>query len=158
MLKIGVWESVSQKDIEPERSLFGSKWVFKIKRNGIQRARLVALGYSQVPGVDFTDNFSPVINDTTLRIVLRRMLIEELDAKVIYVEIAFLFGDLDQKIYMKIPDGYNECNGHVDKDKALLLKKGICGLVQAPRQFWSTFTKAAEKIGFTVSSADPCLL
>ena len=32
-------------------------------RNGVYRARLVALGYSQIPGLDYTENFDPVILD-----------------------------------------------------------------------------------------------
>ena len=58
------------KDIPKGRNLIGSKWVFKMKRDGRFRARIVALGYTQVPGVDYTDNFSPVVHDVTLRIAL----------------------------------------------------------------------------------------
>ena len=50
--------------------MIGSKWVFKKKRNGVYRARLVGLGYSQIAGVDHKDNFSPVVTDTTFRCVL----------------------------------------------------------------------------------------
>ena len=41
--------------------------VFKVKRNGVYHARLVAKGFSQIPGVEFTDNYSPVVNDVTFR-------------------------------------------------------------------------------------------
>ena len=47
------------------RKPIGSKWVLKIKRDGRYCARLVCLGYRQVPRVDFQDNFTPVVNDMT---------------------------------------------------------------------------------------------
>jgi len=40
--------------------LIGSKRVFKEKRDGRFRARLVCLGYSQIPGVDFRNNYATV--------------------------------------------------------------------------------------------------
>jgi Reverse transcriptase (RNA-dependent DNA polymerase) len=51
-----------------DRKLFGSKWVFKKTMNSVKRGRLVALGYSQVPCVAFSENFAPVVDDTTFRI------------------------------------------------------------------------------------------
>ena len=39
----------------PERKLIGSRWVFKVKKKGVIRARLCALGYAQIPGVDHQD-------------------------------------------------------------------------------------------------------
>ena len=60
-----VWKNIHKTDLPNDRRLIGCKWVFKIKRDGTYRARLVALGYSQVPGVDFTDNFTPVVDDVT---------------------------------------------------------------------------------------------
>jgi Reverse transcriptase (RNA-dependent DNA polymerase) len=69
----------------------------QIKRNGIFRARLVACGYSQIPGIDC---FAPVINDVTLRILLIIMLVWNLKGKVVDIETAFLHGELKEKIHM----------------------------------------------------------
>ena len=52
MIDRGVWRKVDRKNIPNNRRLIGNKWVFKIKRDGTYRARLLALGYSQIPGVD----------------------------------------------------------------------------------------------------------
>jgi hypothetical protein len=65
MIKRGVWVNVDQSSILEGQKLIGSKWVFKEKRDGRFRARLVCLGYSQIPGVDFSDNYAPVGNDVT---------------------------------------------------------------------------------------------
>ena len=45
-----VWRIIHNTDVPKDRRLIGCKWVFKIKRDGKHRARLVALGFSQVPG------------------------------------------------------------------------------------------------------------
>ena len=95
--------------------MIGCKWVFKIKRDGTYRARLVALGYSQVPGVDFTDNFAPVVNDVTFRIVLARMMMEDLTCMLMDVETAFLFGEIKEEIYMEVPVGMNEVFSNSDE-------------------------------------------
>ena len=46
MIERGVWRKTDRKRIPSNRRLIGNKWVFKIKRDGTYRARLVALGYS----------------------------------------------------------------------------------------------------------------
>ena len=51
--KRGVWRVIKKKDMPEGRRLIGNKWVFKVKRNGMYRSRLVALGYTQIPGVDY---------------------------------------------------------------------------------------------------------
>ena len=158
MLKRGVWRHVNRKDIPSGRRLIGCKWVFKIKRNGIFRARLVALGYSQIPGVDFTDNFAPVVNDVTYRVILTRMLIEGWKSRIVDVETAFLYGDLEEEIYMETAEGYKEFGGTIEDDECFLLIRSIYGLVQAARQFWKKFVKSLEEKGFETSQADPCLL
>ena len=60
MINRGVWGTIYKLKIPENRRLIGNKWVLKIKRDGTCRARLVALGYSQIPGFDYTDNFAPV--------------------------------------------------------------------------------------------------
>ena len=78
------------------------------KRDGTYRARLVALGYSQFPGVDFTDNFVPVAHDVSFRIALVRMMVEKLDSMVVDVDTVFLYGDIEEEIFMKSPIGMEE--------------------------------------------------
>ena len=81
MLDMGVWRHVKRKDHPNDNRLVGCRWVFKVKRNGAYCARLVAKGFSQIPGMDFTNNYSPVFNDVTFRVVVARMLIEKLKGK-----------------------------------------------------------------------------
>ena len=108
MIERGVWRKTDRKKIPNNRRLFGNKWVFKIRRDGTYRARLVALGYSQIPGVDYTDNFAPVAHDVSFRIALARMMVEKLDSFVMDVETAFLYGDIEEEIFMKSPVGMEE--------------------------------------------------
>ena len=160
MIERGVWRKVDRKNIPNNRRLIGNKWVFKIKRDGTYRARLVALGYSQIPGVDYTDNFAPVAHDVSFRIALARMMVEKFDSLVMDVETAFLYGDIEEEIFMKSPIGMEEIDPGSSPEDCYQLKKGIYGLCQAARQFWKKFvdTIRQESFGFQVSPADPCVL
>ncbi len=84
----------------------------------------MACSYSQVPGVDYTENYAPVINDVAWHIWLIAMLIWNLDAIIINVESAFPYVNLDEEIYMDLLEGMMG----FDK-KCLLLLKAIYGLV-----------------------------
>ena len=53
MNKRNVWSIVLITEIPNGRKPIGNKWVLKIKRDGRYRARLVCLGYTQIPGIDF---------------------------------------------------------------------------------------------------------
>ena len=57
LAKNGTWELV---DLPPNRRAVKTKWVFKCKADGRYRARLVAKGFTQIPGLDFDETFSPV--------------------------------------------------------------------------------------------------
>ena len=160
MIDRGVWRKVDRKNIPNNRRLIGNKWVFKIKRDGTYRARLVALGYSQIQGVDYTDNFAPVAHDMSFRVALARLMVEKLDSLVMDVETAFLYGDIEEEIFMKSSIGMEEIDPGSSPEDFDQLKKGIYGLCQAARQFWKKFvdTIKQESFGFQVSPADPCML
>ena len=78
MLDMGGWRHVKSEDHPNDHRFVGCRWVFKVKRNGVYHARLVAKGFSQIPSMDFTDNYSPVAN---VRVVVARMLFEKLKGK-----------------------------------------------------------------------------
>ena len=122
-------------------------------------ARLVAKGFSQIPGVDFTDNYSPVVNDVTLRVVVERIHIKNLKGRVVDIDNAFLNRDLEHAIYMKIPEGYDKViSKDVDKEDCLILYKPIYGLVQAAKKFWKKIVDKLQGGGFNRSETDPCML
>ena len=160
MIDREVWRETERKRIPKDRRLIGNKWVFKIKRHGTYRARLVALGYSQIPGVDYTDHFAPVAHDVSFRIRLARTMVEILDSLVMDVETAFLYGEIDEEIFMKSPVGMEEIDPGSSPEDCYQLLKGIYGLCQAARQFWKKFVNITkqEPFGFQVSPADPCML
>ena len=147
-----VWEQVPKSSKPTDRRCVKCKWIFEIKRNGTFRARLVACGYSQVPGIDYTDSYSPVADDITFRIVLIAQILWKLTATLIDIETAFLHGELEEEIYMDCPDGMEN-----SENKCLKLLKTIYGLVQAARAFNKKLIKVFLGIGFEQSQADPCL-
>ena len=126
----GVWRVVKTKDVSMRRRLIGSKWVFKLKRNGVHRSRLVALGHTQTPGMGFTDDFSGVVHDVTLRMALALWLVLGLDVDPMDVKTAFLEGDLkeDECVHTTCPEGME-----LDKDECLEMRKGMHRSVQAAR-------------------------
>ena len=76
------------------------------------------------------------------------------------VETAFLYGDIEEEIFVKSPVGMDEIDPGSSPEDCYQLKKGIYGLCQATRQFWKKFedTIKKEPFGFTVSPADPCMM
>ena len=70
MIRQGVWHVIKRSSISEGRRLIGSKWVFKEKRDSRFRARLVCLGYSQILRVDFSNNYAPVGNVITFKVIM----------------------------------------------------------------------------------------
>jgi hypothetical protein len=81
----------SLAELPPGRSAIGSRWTYTIKRSldgSIKRykARFVAKGFSQRPGIDYDEIYSPVIKLDSLRVILsmaanRVLSVTQLDVK-----------------------------------------------------------------------------
>ena len=103
MNKLQVWCKTTKSLLPPNQRCVKNKWVFKIKRNGVYRAGLIACRYSQVPGIDFSENHSPVVNDITFCVLLQMVLHFGYSAKIVDIETAFLYGDLEEKFIWSAP-------------------------------------------------------
>ncbi|GKV50770.1 hypothetical protein SLEP1_g57465 [Rubroshorea leprosula] len=142
-----------------QTNIVGSKWVFKTKLlpNGTVdrfKARLVAQGYSQIPGVDFEETFSPVLKPTTLRLVVALATTMSWPLRQLDVKNAFLHGKLKEEVYMTQPPGFEDAS---HPEYVCKLNKSIYGLKQAPRAWFDTFTLQLLKLGFHCSQADSSL-
>ncbi|XP_016168266.1 uncharacterized protein LOC107610775 [Arachis ipaensis] len=109
-MKNNTWELVK---LPPNRSAIRSRWVFRAKYNSDgpfqkYKTRLVAQGYAQRPGFDFTETYSPVVKPTSIRIILSIALANSWLIRQLDVNNAFLYGDLMEEVYMKQPQGFEQ--------------------------------------------------
>lgn len=148
------WEIV---DIPESGTIVKCKWVFKRKvcaDNSVRyRARLVAKGYTQKPGIDFDETFSPVVRHSTLRLLIALSVKLNLDITHLDVKTAFLNGYLKEQVFMEIPEGIVL----PDKNKVLKLKKAIYGLKQSSRAWNERVNETLAKLGYKRSNFEPCL-
>jgi hypothetical protein len=80
-------------------------------------------------------------------------LIWNLEAPISNVETKFLNSELQEEIYMNIPESMS-----YDSKHCLLLTKTIYGLVQSAREFYKKLMSILKLIGFKANKYDPCLL
>jgi hypothetical protein len=80
-------------------------------------------------------------------------LIWNLIASIVNVETAFLDGELQEEIYMNIPEGMS-----YDSKNCLLSTKTNCGLVPSTSEFYKNLMSPLKLIGFKGNKYDPCLL
>jgi hypothetical protein len=148
LAKNGTWELV---DLLPGRKAVKSKWVFKLKADGRYRARLVAKGFTQIPGVDFDETFSPVARFESLRMLLALAALEDWHIHQMDVKSAFLNGVLDEEIFMEQPQGFITTGSET---QVCRLRKAIYGLKQASCQWNLQFHGVLTGLGFKRTYAD----
>ena len=154
--KNDVWDLV---ELPKDRKPVGSKWVFKVKFDADRsveryKARLVAQGYSQKPGLDYDKTFSPVVRFESLRTVIALALQNDLKLHQMDVTTAFLNGELEEDVYMCQPEGFVAPG----REKLVCkLKRSIYGLKQSPRCWNSILDSHLKGMGFVQTSSDPCL-
>ncbi|THH23200.1 hypothetical protein EUX98_g7976 [Antrodiella citrinella] len=113
------------------RKVIRNRWVFNVKSDGRKKARLVAKGFSQVEGVDFDQIFSPVVRFETVHLVLALAALEDWHVSGVHVKSAYLYGKLEEEIYMEQPEGF-KVKGQ--ERKVLRLLRALYGLKQADKK------------------------
>ncbi|KAK1695433.1 hypothetical protein QYE76_012130 [Lolium multiflorum] len=129
----------------PRANIVSGKWIYKHKFHSDgslarYKARWVVRGFSQQPGIDFDETFSPVVKPATIRIVLSIAVSRSWPVHKLDVKNAFLHGNLDEEVYCQQPPGFDarRCT------RPLGTPRGRC---DAHSKFSSKETKVIEPVG-----------
>ncbi|GJU58122.1 putative ribonuclease H-like domain-containing protein [Tanacetum coccineum] len=120
-----VWTLV---DLPNGKRAIGTKWVYRNKKNerGIvikNKARLVAQGYTQKEGINYDEVFAPVMD----------------------VKSAFLYGRIEEEVYVYQPPGFEDPDF---PDRVYKVEKALYGLHQAPKAWYKTLSTYLLDNGF----------
>jgi hypothetical protein len=144
--KNGTWILV---DLPSNVKHIGSKWVHKINH----RVDGTIERYNQIEGFDFFDTFSPVAKLTTVIIFRALASVHILHLQHMDVNNAFLQGDLQEDIYLDVPEGVT----FTKLNNVCKLYKSLCVLKQSNRKWYEKLTSLLLQEGYHQSSADNSL-
>ncbi|KAG8474867.1 hypothetical protein CXB51_031602 [Gossypium anomalum] len=140
-------EAISCEDSE--------KWMFAMQEEMESLHKNKTWDLVKLPkGVDFTDVFSPVVKHSSIRALLGIVTMHDLKLEQLDVKTAFLYGELEEDIYMQQPEGFTVSK---KEDYVCLLKKSLYGLKQSPRQWYKRFDSFMTSHDFKRSSFDGCV-
>ncbi|SGY81088.1 BQ5605_C009g05455 [Microbotryum silenes-dioicae] len=145
-------------DLPSGARALGSKWVFTRKENAQgevthYKARLVAQGFAQRPGIDYNEMFAPVARPSTILSLVGTAAAQGLFLKQFNFDSAFLNGTMTEMVYMKYPKGWDR----PQTGQALRLVKSMYGTKQAPRKWNAAVNSLMVERGYKRSDADSCL-
>ena len=151
--RCNVWELTDR----PNQNVVSCRWVLKTKRSHDNeivryRARLVARGFTQEKGKDYFQTYAPVCDTSAIRLLFAYAAARQLIIKQFDVKAAFLYGDLNELVYVEQPPGFNS-----DKSKVYKLNKALYGLKQASKQWSVRFTEFLTKLNLKQLNNDNCI-
>ena len=152
----GTWKVVT---LPKGANVVGCHWTYAIKRDADgniirYKARLVAQGFSQTPGVDFFDTYAPVAKMAAVRTTLAKAARRDDEIHQIDIKNAFLNGEFEERevVYMRLPP---EIKVTDEKDKVLQLLRPIYGLRQSARHWYKKLSATLKKrLGMNVCEVD----
>nr|GEW13044.1 retrovirus-related Pol polyprotein from transposon TNT 1-94 [Tanacetum cinerariifolium] len=142
-VRLKVWRLVPRVE---GKTIIKTKWIFKNKKDESSlvirnKARLVAVGYSQQEGIDYDETFALVARIEAIRLFLAYDAHKDFTVFQMDVKTAFLNGILKEEVYVGQPPSF------VNKqypDHVYALDKALYGLKQAPRAWYDDFHKSIK--------------
>jgi hypothetical protein len=156
---LDTWDVV---DLPPGAKTIGCRLVFALKYTptGLidrYKARLVAQGFSQRPGEDFIETFSPTIRAESLRVLLAITAAEDLKVRQLDVVSAYPRSKLHATVYIKPTEALREALKIKDRTKVLRLKTSLYGLKQSGREWYIEACRGLKTLGFEPLFSEPSI-
>nr|GEW24463.1 putative reverse transcriptase domain-containing protein [Tanacetum cinerariifolium] len=156
-LRDAVWVSAMQDELDqferlkvwrlvprPKgKTIIKTRWIFKYKKDErslvIQnKARLVAVRYSQQEGINYDKTFTPVARIESIRLFLAYATHKDFTVFQMDVKTSFLNGILKEEVYVGQPLSFVSTQY---LDHVYALDKALYGLKQAPRAWYVVLSK-----------------
>ena len=151
----GTFEDISE--LPPGKKAIPTKIILTRKLDPIgkpirYKARLVAQGFRQTLGVDYHETYSPVADMASVRMALTIAAALDLKVEQLDVVTAFLGSELEEEVYVRLPDGI------LGGPRSVRLRKSLYGLKQSPRCWYITVDSfILSELGFTRCRFDTCM-
>ncbi len=154
----GTWELARR---EPNMNFIGSTWNYRIKPDEDgkpikYKSRLCAQGFKQNYGIDYDETFAPVVDISTIRLLVALAASNSLIIYQADIATAYLNAKIDEEAYMDQSTGYKTLSKDGD-ELVCSLKKAIYGLKQSGRKWWSTLHNHIVSMNLKQSKSDVCL-
>jgi hypothetical protein len=120
----------------------------------------MAQGFSQRLDIDYKETYSPVMDAITFRFFISLVVTKNLDMRLMDVVTAYLYGSLDNDIYMKILEGYKMPEAYISKSQnmySIKLQRSLYGLKQSGRMWYNRLSEYLLKEGFENNPICPCV-
>ncbi|CCE29311.1 uncharacterized protein CPUR_03004 [Claviceps purpurea 20.1] len=136
------------------RKTLGAKWAYKLKRGPSgeivrHKARWVVRGFEQEEGLDYQETFASVVKPMSYKALFAIAAALNLELHQMDVKTAFLYGLIDDLVYVEQPEGFND-----GTDRVCLLNKALYGLKQSPRIWYNTLAIFLCTLGFKPLTSD----
>jgi hypothetical protein len=150
--KNGTW---IEADVSKDQCAIDCRWLLKIKvvLKEIPRykSRLVARGFRQKEGVDYQEIYAPIVRHETVRIMLAKAASKKMHIKQFDVKTAFLYGTLEEDIWLKL------LQGPWGQNKIVKCIKSLYGLKQLLNCWNKCFVSFLKKFNMKPSRTNDCL-
>ncbi|KAL0280832.1 UNVERIFIED_CONTAM: hypothetical protein PYX00_002008 [Menopon gallinae] len=139
---------------------FENFYVHKPKPNGTEtgsdkyKARLVARGHTQRPGIDYDEIFAPVARYELIRTLLAIAVNEQMYVHQLDVVSAYTQGFLSDEVYMEQPEAFVDKK---NKDHVCKLVRPLYGLKQSGREWYKRINDYLVNKGGMNAEGDPCI-
>ncbi|GAA5966903.1 hypothetical protein JCM21900_003324 [Sporobolomyces salmonicolor] len=152
-----VFHTVDHSSIPATAKILSRHFHYRRKGYGKTRAlkvRLVAQDYNQHPGLDFRETFAPVAKFTSIGVLLALTAQQRMHIQQAGIDKAYLHANLNEELYMHIPDGVD---GPDWDGKVLKLDRALYGLKQARHPRNANIHATLEHLRYCRTSSDICV-
>jgi len=153
LIKNKTWELC---DRPPNVTPVTTQWIYKTKieskgKPSKLKARLVARGFQHTKGIDFDEVFVPVAKWKAIKMIVALSASNEWILIHLDIKTAFLNGDLNEIVFMEVPEGFRSS---AIQNKVCRLKKALYGLRQASRAWFEKINAFLEELGLSQTEVD----